>query len=114
LRAGVCSPPSQSARALRCNLVNFSTDKRIDPIKIRVVRRTVATFRAVLQLDNYKIDDSLGSLVRYTNSKFFSSLVAEHTFLNSHFHFKLFEPFVIGRDLNPKDDIVYITVLIET
>ncbi len=29
--------------------------------------------------------------------------------MDSHFHFNLFEHFVIGRDLNPKDDIVYIT-----
>ncbi len=47
--------------------------------------------------------------MRYTDSMFFSSLVAEHNNLDSHFHFNLFEPFVIGRDLNPKDDIVYIT-----
>ncbi len=46
--------------------------------------------------------------------QFFSSLVAEHTFVDSHFHSKLFELFVIGRDMNPKDDIVHITVLIET
>jgi hypothetical protein len=73
---------------------------------------TVAKFRADLtleQLDNYKIDDSFGSLVRYTDSKFFESLVAERN--NSHFHFNLFETFVIGWDfkLNPKDYIVYIT-----
>jgi hypothetical protein len=114
LHTGVCSAPSQSIRALQRNLVNLSPDKSIDPIKIRVVRSTVAKFRAVLtleQLDNYKIDDSssLGSLVRYTESKFFLSLVAEHNNLNSHFHFNLFEPFVTGWDLNAKDDIVYIT-----
>jgi hypothetical protein len=102
----------QSARALRRNFVNVSPDKRINPIEIRVVRRTVAKFRADLtleQLGNYKIDDSFGSLVLYTDSKFFSSLVAEHNKLDSHFHFNLFELFVIGWDLNPKDDMVYIT-----
>jgi hypothetical protein len=48
LHKGVCSAPSQSARALLRNLVNFSPDKRINPIKIRVVRSTVAKFRADL------------------------------------------------------------------
>ena len=36
---------SESARALRRNLVNFSPDKRIDPIKIRVVRRSSLCLR---------------------------------------------------------------------
>ena len=94
------------------NLANFSPDKRIDPIKIRVVRRTVARFRNDLtleQLDNIKINDSYGSLVRFTDAKAFAQLIEKHNNLESHFHFNLFEPFVIGRDLNPKDDIVYIT-----
>ncbi len=114
LHSGVHSAPLQSARALRHNLVNFSPDKRIDPIKIRVVRRTVAKLRADLtleQLDTCENDDSFGSLVRYADSKCFSSLVAEPNNLNSHFHFNLFEPFVIGpSSSNPKDNIVYITL----
>ncbi len=49
--------------------------------------------------------------MRYTDSKFFLSLVAEHNNLDSHFHFNLFDPFVVCMDLNPKDFIVYITFL---
>jgi hypothetical protein len=80
LHTGVRSAPSPSPRTLRRNFVNFSPDKRIDPIEIRVVCRTVAKFRADLpleQLDNYKIDDTFGSLVLYTDFKFFWSLVAD-------------------------------------
>jgi hypothetical protein len=76
LHTGIRCAPSQSDRALRRNLVNFSPDKRIDPIKIRVVRCMVAKFSADLtleQLGNYKIDDSFGSLVQYTDFKSFSS-----------------------------------------
>jgi len=112
LHTGVRCAPQQSAKALRRNLANFSPDKRIDPIKIRVVRRTVAKFRNHLtleQLAGIKIDDSYGSLVQFTDAKAFAKLIEEHNNLESDFHFNLFEPFVIGRDLNPKDDIVYIT-----
>jgi hypothetical protein len=49
LHTGVHSAPSQSARALQRNLVSFfSPDKRINPIKIQVVHRTAAMFRADL------------------------------------------------------------------
>ncbi len=75
------------------------------------MRRKVSRFRAVLsiqQLDNYNIDESFGSLVRYSDAKLFANLLEQHTDENSDFHFDLFEPFVIGRDLNAKDDIVYL------
>ncbi len=48
LHTGVHSAPSQSAKALLLKLVNFSPNKRIDPIKIRVVCSTVARFSANL------------------------------------------------------------------
>jgi hypothetical protein len=61
LATGVHMCPAQSGRSLRRNLANFSPEKRINPLKIRNVRRKVAKFRADLtleQLDNVKIDDS--------------------------------------------------------
>ena len=40
--------------------------------------------------------------------KLFKTLLQQHNDEASDFHFKLFEPFVIGRDLKAKDDIVYL------
>ena len=111
IHTGVRIAPSQSARTLRRNLANFNPDQQIDPLKIRNVRRQVAKFRADLtleQLDNYKIDDSFGSLVRFAEAKWFESLIEEHNNPDSHFHFNLFEPFVISKSLKAKDDIVYL------
>ena len=111
IQTGVRMAPSQSARSLRRNLSNFSEDVQIDPVKIRHMRRKVAKFRADLtiqQLNNYKIDDSFGSLVRYSDAKLFRNLIDLHNNEESDFHFNLYEPFVIGRDLNARDDIVYL------
>ena len=111
IHTGVRIAPSQSARTLRRNLANFNPDQQIDPLKIRNVRRQVAKFRADLtleQLDNYKIDDSFGSLSRFAEAKWFETLIEEHNNLDSHFHFNLFEPFVISKSLKAKDDIVYL------
>ena len=36
------------------------------------------------------------------------SLIDEHNDQDSQFHFDLFEPFVIGRELNADEDIVYL------
>jgi hypothetical protein len=111
IHTGVRMAPAQSAVTLRRNLVNFSPEKQINPIKIRNVRRQVAKFRAELtleQLDNFRIDDSYGSLVRFSDAKWFRTLIDQHNDADLPFHFDLFEPFVIGRDLNPEDDIVYL------
>jgi hypothetical protein len=61
------------------------------------------------QLDHVKIDDSFGSLERFAAAKWFPDLITEHNNEDSQFHFNLFEPFVIGRDLNAQDDIAYLT-----
>ena len=112
LQTGVRMSPAQSARSLRRNLANFSPEKQIDPLKIRNVRRKVAKFRADLtleQLAHHNIDDSYGSLVRYAESKWFTTLLAQHNDEQSGFHFDLFQPFVIGRNLDPDADIVYLS-----
>ena len=54
------------------------------------------------------MDDSFGALTRYSEMKLFKTLLQQHNDEASDFHFKLFEPFVIGRDLKAKDDIVYL------
>ena len=114
IHTGVRISRAQSARTLRRNLANFHADQQIDPLKLRNVRRQVAKFRADLtleQLDNYKIDDSYGSLERFAEAKWFETLIEEHNKDDSHFHkfhFNLFEPFVIGKSLKAKDDIVYL------
>ena len=72
IHTGVRIAPSQSARTLRRNLANFHADQQIDSLKIRNVRRQVAKFRADLtleQFDNFKIDDSYGSLARFAEAK---------------------------------------------
>ena len=51
------------------------------------------------QPDNYRIDESFGSHVRFSDAKFFANLLEQHKDEKSDFHFDPFEPFVIGRDL---------------
>ena len=55
---------------LERNLSNFNPEKRIDPKHCRSVRRAVQTYRAELtleQLDDLRIDDHFGSLVRFSD-----------------------------------------------
>ncbi len=111
IETGVRMAPAQNEGSLRRNLVNFSPEKQIDPLKSRNVRRQVAKIRADLtmdQLDNFEIDDFVGSLVRFAESKWLDSLIVEHNNEDSHFHYNLFQPFVNGRDLNSQNDINYI------
>jgi hypothetical protein len=113
IQTGVRISPGLSARSLRRNLANFSPEKQIDPLKIRNVKRKVAKCRADLtleQLDQCKVDDSFGSLSAFSDAKWFATLIAQHNDKDSDFHFSLFEPFVIGRDLNAADDIVYLNL----
>ncbi len=44
----------------------------------------------------------------YSDANLFANLLEQHNDEKLAFHFDLFEPFVIGRDLNAKDDIVYL------
>jgi hypothetical protein len=52
------------------------------------------------------IDDSFGSLVRFSDEKLFAEQLHRHNDPDDLFHFQLFEPFVVGRDINATDDIV--------
>ena len=111
IRTGVRIAPSQSARMLRRNLSNLSPQKRVNPKLVRSVRRAVQAYRAELtleQLNDLRIDDSFGSLVRFSDERLFAELLRRHNDEDDPYHFQLFEAFVIGRDINAKDDIVYL------
>ncbi len=56
------------------------------------------------------IDDSFGSLVNLVNERWLPTLLAQHNDPDHDFHFDLFEPVIIGKDLNPADDIVYMNM----
>jgi hypothetical protein len=59
-------------------------------------------------MDGVAMDDSYASLEASVDSKWFETLLALHNDLDSKFHINLFEPiFMIGKDLNLLDDIVY-------
>ena len=111
IHTGVRVAPNQSARQLRRHLVNLSPSKRVDPKLLRNMKNLVHKFRAELtleQLDKIKIDDSFGSLVRFAEAKWFTTLFAMHVDPASDFHLDMFDVFVIGKDINAMDDIVYI------
>ena len=75
------------------------------------MKRQVVKVRAQLtteQLDEFKIDDSFGSLVRYAEGKWFTNLFHEHLNSENDFHLGMFDVFVIGKDLNAAKDIVYL------
>ncbi len=60
------------------------------------------------QLDEFKIDDSYGSLVLFAEGKWFASLFHEHLDSGNDFHLGMFDVFVIRKDLNAAKDIVYL------
>ncbi len=49
------------------------------------------------QLDTIKIDDSFGSLVRYAEAEWITSLFEKHTDQDPDFHLDMFDVFVIGK-----------------
>jgi len=87
----------------------FESKKRIDPKLLRNMKRQVVKVRAQLtteQLDEFKIDDSFGSLVRYAEGKWFTTLFHDHLDSENEFHLGMFDVFVIGKDLNAAEDTV--------
>ncbi len=62
------------------------------------------------KLDGIGVDDSNGLLVKLVDIKWFASLLTEHNDPAFKYYLDLFEPFVIGRDLNLVEDIVYINI----
>ena len=113
IEMGVRVCPQQSARQLRRHLKNLSPENQIDPKLLRNMKRQVVKVRSQLtteQLDQFKIDDSFGSLVRYAEGKWFTTLYSQHLDSGNDFHLGMFDVFVIGKDLNATEDIVYLNV----
>ena len=113
IRNGVRIAPKQSAKHLRRNLDHSSPEKRISPSLAACVRRKVRKFRLELTselLDGLAVDDSYGFLVTLVEQRWFSTLIESHNNAESTFHFKMFDVIIIGKDLNPSDDIVYMNM----
>ncbi len=113
IRSGVIIAPKQSAKHLRRNLMHASPEKRTAPTLARSVERQMRIFRAKLteaKLDRNSVDDSYGSLVALADAKRFTTLFANHNNLDCDFHLDMYELFVIGKDLNPGEDIVYMNM----
>ena len=78
--------------------MNLSTEKRIDPKLLRNMKWQVVKVRAQLtteQLDEFKIDNSFGSLVRYAKGKWFMTLFHEHLDSEKEFHLGLCSMFLL-------------------
>jgi hypothetical protein len=64
----------------------------------------VRKFRADLieqKLDGNAVDDSHGSLDAVADAKRLTSMLSERNNSDSTFPLDMFEPFIVGRDLNP-------------
>jgi hypothetical protein len=106
IRAGVRLVPKQSAKHLRRNMMYSSPPKRIGPDLARSVQRRVRLSRAELtteklEMDGVAMDYSYASLTAFVDLKWFATLLARHNDPGSEFHLDVFEPNVIGKDLNP-------------
>ena len=113
IRPGVIIAPKQTAKHLRRNLMHASPEKLIAPTLARSVERQVKKFRAKLtkdKLDGNSVDDSYGSLVALAEAKWFTTLLANHNDPDCDFHLDMYEPFIIGKGLNPGEDIVYMNI----
>ena len=60
------------------------------------------------QLDKMKIDDSFGSLVCFAKAKWCTTMFEKHIDPASGFHMDMFDVFMTGKDIDAKDDIVYL------
>jgi hypothetical protein len=113
IRQGVRMAPKQSAKHLRRNLQQCSPNSRIEPKLIDSVRRKVRKFRVELTselLDGLKMDDSYSTLHEFVQQRWFADLLAKHNDPDSDYHFNLFDVVVVGKNLSPEDDIVYMNM----
>ena len=106
----------QSAAQLRRNMQLAGPDslgKNIAPQLLRCMQRVVRLSRAQLtirQLQGFDIDSSFGSLTKFAEAKWFRTLLDRNNDPEDDFHFDLFSPIVIGRDINATRDIVHINL----
>jgi hypothetical protein len=108
--------PQQSASQLLRNLqLAESPTKHIEPLLLRCMQRVVRASRVQLtvkQLQGFNIDSSFESLAKFSDVKWFRTLVDRHNDPEDDFHFNMYSAFVIGRDLNAARDIVHINVTV--
>jgi hypothetical protein len=75
----------------------------------RVVRVSRAKM-TIRQLQGFNIDSTFGSLTQFADAKWFHTLLDRDNDPEDDFHFDLFSPVVIGRDINASSDIVHINL----
>ena len=108
--------PQQSAAQLRRNMSMAgpsSPGKHIEPALLRSVQRRVSRAReqlTVRKMDGFVLDASYGSLTQLAEAKWFRSLVERNNDPDDEYHFDLFSAVIIGRDLQPANDILHLNL----
>jgi hypothetical protein len=106
----------QSAAQLRRNMSLAGPSrpiKLIEPALMRSLQRGISKARAQLtvkQREGRSINSSFGSLTRLAETKWFQTLVDRKNNPEDDFHFNLFSPLVIGRDIKAGHDIFHLDV----
>jgi hypothetical protein len=105
--------PQQTAAQLHCNMQLASVKspgKKIAPELLRCGQRVVRLSRAqitVKQLKGFNIDRSIGSLTQFADAKWLCTLFDHNNDLEDDFHFDLYSPLVIGRNISAKRYIAH-------
>ena len=108
--------PQQSAVQLRRNMSMAgpsSPAKMISPDLMRSVQRRVSASRAQLtmrKMEGRSIDTTYGSLTQLASVMWFRTLIDRNNDPDDDFHFNLFKPVVIGRDIKAENDILHLNV----
>ena len=108
--------PQQSAAQLRHNMAMAgpsSPGKHIEPSLLRSVQRRVLKSRAQLtvqKLEGRALDASYGSLTQLANAMWFRTLVERNNDPDHEYHFNLFSPVIICRDVQAANDILHLNV----
>ena len=114
LKKAVTIAPNQSACHIRRNLQRADDDgSKINTNMIRSVRHRVKVERVRLTTDllsGCAIDDSFGALTKFGRRLDYRRLIDQHNDKEHEFHFNLFEPIVIGMDIQPHRDVVHLNV----
>jgi hypothetical protein len=110
----VAIAPNLSAAELRRNMqISDSPGKKMKADMLRSIRNRVKTAREQLTttlLSGYAIDDSFGSLTKFAARLDFRRLIDQHNDSEHEFHFDLFEPIIIGSDIQARRDLVHINI----
>ncbi len=64
--------------------------------------------QTVKKMEGHDIDASYGSLTQLAAGMWFQSLVDSNNDPKDEFHFDLFSPVIIGRDIKPENDIFHL------